>query len=530
VLPRFDQEYNHTSDIFNKKLLINEPQNLKEIVDKISKIGNLLDTNSDIKGDAFEYFLKNSISVGNDLGEYFTPRHIVKIMVELLDLKFNETIYDPCCGTGGFLIEAFKNIKNKCKQTKDNLNILTNKTVFGRELTTTARIAKMNMIIIGDGHNNIEQKDALKYPINDIYDVVLSNYAFSQKTDFGAFYGFTTADANPIFLKHIYDSLNKNGRCAVVVPEGILFDNQKEYIRIRKLLIEESNLEAVIRLHPFVFKPYTGQPTSILIFKKGEKTKKVWFFDVAEDGYKKTGSMKGRRKIALDDLIFLRQIWKDKLVTDRSFFVDAKSIRENNYMLALNNYLKRQAQEQKTVKLKTLLKDEKVIIGFTPPRDDDSYWFGGKHTWVKITDMNDDMYISDSEEKITDLGIKPDKLLPTGTLLFSFKLSIGKVSITQKPLYTNEAIAGLIIDDEIVKKYLYYVLPKIDYNSNRATKGGTLNTETVGDLEIPFDYKKAKEIVAKLDAIELERQQKITEKMKLEAKKDSIISSKVFLE
>ena len=125
-------------------------------------------------------------------------------------------------------------LKNKCKQTKENLDILENGTVFGRELTTTSRIAKMNMIMIGDGHNNIDQKDYLEYPVKNKYDVVLSNYAFSQKTDFSGLYGFTTTDANIIFLKHIYDSLNKTGRCAVVVPEGVLFETSKEHIRSTK--------------------------------------------------------------------------------------------------------------------------------------------------------------------------------------------------------------------------------------------------------------------------------------------------------
>jgi type I restriction enzyme M protein len=373
VLPRFDREYNHSSDIFNKKLLINKPDNLKEIVKRISKLGNILDTNSDIKGDAFEYFLKNSISVGNDLGEYFTPRHIVKLMVELIDLKFEETIYDPCCGTGGFLIEAFKNIKNKCKLSKKNSRTLENETVFGREISTTSRIAKMNMIIMGDGHNNIEQKDSLEFPLKQQYDVVLTNFAFSQKTDYAGFYGFDTNDANPIFLKHIYDALKNDGRCAVVVPEGILFDTKKEYIRIRKLLLEQANLIAVIRLHSFVFKPYTGQPTSILIFQKGKVTKKVWFFDVEEDGFKKTGSKKGRRKILDDDLIFLRQIWKEKLETEKSFSVPLEDIVSSDYQLSMNNYVAKK-KPKKTVRLLEFLKDNKIIMGFTPNRNDDAFW------------------------------------------------------------------------------------------------------------------------------------------------------------
>jgi type I restriction enzyme M protein len=508
VLPRFEKEYNHTSDIFNKKLLINKPENLQAIVAKISKIGNLLDTNSDIKGDAFEYFLKNSISVGNDLGEYFTPRHIVKLMVELLDLKFEETVYDPCCGTGGFLIEAFKNIRNKCKNTLKNLDILENHTVFGREISTTSRIAKMNMIIMGDGHNNIEQKDSLEYPVKGKYDVVLTNFAFSQKTDYGSYYGFDTSDANPVFVKHIYDSLKKDGRCAVVVPEGLLFDTKKEYVRIRKLLVEQANVIAVIRLHGFVFKPYTGQPTSILIFEKGSQTKKVWFFDVQEDGFKQTGSVKGRRKIQADDLILLRQSWKEKLDSEQSFFVDVKDIISNNYQLSLSNYLKKQVHG-KTVKLKNLVKNSKIIIGFTPDRNDDAYWFGGKNVWVKVGDITDEMYIVNSSEKITDLGIKSAKLLPKDTLLFSFKLTIGKVAIAKVPLYTNEAIAGLIVEDETIRKYLYYILPTLDYETNRATKGETLNTDSVGNIEIPFDEDKIPALVEKLDRIEQERQEHI---------------------
>ncbi len=526
VLPRFDREYNHTSDIFNKKLLINKPENLKSIVENITKIGNLLDTNSDIKGDAFEYFLKNSISVGNDLGEYFTPRHIVKLMVELMDLKFEETIYDPCCGTGGFLIEAFKNIKSKCKNTKSNIELLENQTVFGREISTTSRIAKMNMIIMGDGHNNIEQKDSLEFPVKEKYDVCLTNFAFSQKTDYGSFYDFDTTDANPIFLKHIFDSLNINGRCAVVVPEGVLFDTKKEYLKIRKLLTEYAEVEAVIRLHGFVFKPYTGQPTSILIFNKGKKTKKVWFFDVTEDGFKKTGSKKGRRKIIEDDLVLLRQIWREKTETDKSFFIDFETIKENNYKLSMNNYMKID-KKGKTIKLKELLKDNEIIMGFTPDRSDDAFWFGGKHTWVTISDLGDGMYVSSSKEKITDLAVKPQKLLPIDTLLFSFKLSIGKVAITQKPLFTNEAIAGLIVEDPIIRKYLYYILPKIDYETNRATKGDTLNKDTVENLEIPYHKDMIKSIVDQLDKLEDERLRFLKLKEEQEQRQIEIINSEI---
>src|SRR3989344_6129077 len=139
ILPRLVDKYNHSGDVFQKELLIKNPENLKKVVDKLSKL-KLLDTDSDIKGDAFEYFLKKAVSVGTDLGEYFTPRHIVKLIVELTDPKFQDKIYDPCCGTGGFLIEAFKHIKRKCKQTKENIEFLKEKTIYGRELTGTSKM------------------------------------------------------------------------------------------------------------------------------------------------------------------------------------------------------------------------------------------------------------------------------------------------------------------------------------------------------------------------------------------------------
>ena len=202
VLPKLVNKYNGSGDVFQKELGIKNPIILKKIVDKLSELV-LSNTDSDIKGDAFEYFLKNSISVGNDLGEYFTPRHIVKLIVELVDPQFGETIYDPCCGTGGFLIEAFRHIKSKCKLTKDNLTFLENHTIYGRELTGTSKIAKMNMILAGDGHTNIKQMDSLSEPVKEKYDVILTNYPFSQRTEYGNLYGLNTSEGNPVFLKHI---------------------------------------------------------------------------------------------------------------------------------------------------------------------------------------------------------------------------------------------------------------------------------------------------------------------------------------
>lgn len=140
---------------------------LRHIIDAIDPL--ILSTiDTDIKGDAFEYFLEKTTSTENDLGEYFTPRNIVKTIINLVDSKFKETIYDPFCGTGGFLTEAFNYIKeNNIINTDEDLEKLRFNTLYGRELTKTARIAKMNMILHGDGHSGIQQINSLENP-NDV--------------------------------------------------------------------------------------------------------------------------------------------------------------------------------------------------------------------------------------------------------------------------------------------------------------------------------------------------------------------------
>ena len=173
VLPRLVKNYNHSSEVFEARLRITNPETLGELTRRLSEL-SLLDTDSDVKGDAFEYFLKHSVSVGNDLGEYFTPRHIVRLIVDLVDPRYGETVYDPCCGTGGFLIQAFRHIAGKVQDTPEHRRVLETETIHGRELTGTARIAKMNMILAGDGHTNIFQMDALAEPVTNAYDVVLT--------------------------------------------------------------------------------------------------------------------------------------------------------------------------------------------------------------------------------------------------------------------------------------------------------------------------------------------------------------------
>ena len=295
----------YNTDIFTP-LQIRDASILKEIMDKLDPL-MLTDVDSDVKGDAFEYFLKASTSTKNDLGEYFTPRHIVKTMVRLVNPQIGETVYDPFCGTGGFLIESFRHVYNNMARTEANLKTLRESTVYGNEITNTARITKMNMILAGDGHSNIAMKDSLANPVDGTttytdengvvhhngFDIVLANMPYSQKTKHGSLYDLPSTNGDSICVQHCMKSINsaaENGRMALVVPEGFLF--RKDLAKTREYLLDHCQLQSIISLPQGVFLPYTGVKTDIIYatkvnkkIKSSEKKKNFWYFDVKSDGY-----------------------------------------------------------------------------------------------------------------------------------------------------------------------------------------------------------------------------------------------------
>ena len=512
VLPKLVDRYNHSGDVFSRRLGITDPEILQRVVKELGTL-TLLDVDSDVKGDAFEYFLKNSVSVGNDLGEYYTPRHIVKLMVELVNPQFGDKIYDPCCGTGGFLIEAFRHIKRGCRQTRANMKILENETIYGGELTGTAKLAKMNMILAGDGHANIRQLDSLEHRIKGEYDVILSNFPFSQRTQFAGLYGLDSRSANPVFLAHILDALADGGRAAVVVPDSSLYGKTTSALAVRKRLLTEFTVIAVIQLDPFVFSPYTKQPTSILVFEKRRSNGPVYFFDVINDGFSQSTR---RIPISANDLSLLRNSWTSQATTDQSFLISHNAIVENDHVLFTNAYVPRRIASE-TIKLSELVDD--LVIGSTPSRaKHDS--FTGDIPWAKIADMGSPALESTTESITQEAAdaIGEARLVPEGSLLMSFKLSIGRTSITAAPMYTNEAIVYLNLkaefDNDTTKKYLYYVLRTIDYRpyAVRATKGLTLNSTSMKDVDVPFpDPARRREIVQELDSIDRAVQEKLVE-------------------
>jgi type I restriction enzyme M protein len=271
-------------DIFNSPLSIRNASTLEEVIKMIDPI-NFTATDSDVKGDAFEYFLKSVTNGNKDLGEYFTPRHIVRTMVNLVKPLYGETIYDPFCGTGGFLLEAFKYLSVRSDTSnKEVMDFIKGKTLHGREITSTSRIAKMNMILFGDGHSNIEQMDTLQNPVKEKYNIVLANIPYSQETEYGSFYPIPSKNADAICMQHIWESLKPGGRAAVIVPESFLYEGG-DIGKTRELIARQAEELSIISLPRGVFMPYTPTKTNIIYFKKGGQFKNCFQFVIFNDGF-----------------------------------------------------------------------------------------------------------------------------------------------------------------------------------------------------------------------------------------------------
>lgn len=338
----------YKTDIFTP-LTIRDSAILKQIMNKLDPL-TLTDVDSDVKGDAFEYFLKESTATKNDLGEYFTPRHIVKTMVKLVNPQIGEKVYDPFCGTGGFLIESFRHIWNTMPRNVTTEKMLREETIYGNEITNTARITKMNMILAGDGHSNIHMKDSLANPVDGLYDVVLANMPYSQKTNHGSLYSLPSTNGDSICVQHCMKAINataENGRMAIVVPEGFLF--RKNLEKTRELILKNCNVQSIISLPNGVFLPYTPVKTDIIYATKinqklssKEKRKDYWYFDVKSDGYSLDNH---RRKLELnndlDKYQEFRKLDNDqkKEMLDIGFeLIPLSKVKSNSYILVGSRY------------------------------------------------------------------------------------------------------------------------------------------------------------------------------------------------
>ncbi len=352
------------------QLLIMKPSLLVSAVETINQLPL---QNSDTKGDLYEYLLSRLTTAGI-AGQFRTPRHIIQAMVEIVAPKPTDVVADPACGTAGFLVQVLQYLQRMytspagIHEDEDGNKIysgdllepyrkhIQTNLVHGFDFDATMlRIASMNLLSHGIDTPRIHFRDTLsnsfpeKFPreSENFFDVILANPPFKGSLDEADVHRDLTQQVKTkktelLFIVLMLKMLKPGGRCATIVPDGVLFGSSKAHVALRQKLVDENQLEAVISLPPGVFKPYAGVSTGILVFTKGGKTKDVFYFDVQADGFSLDDK---RQKIEANDLPLLIERWekkdpkKDTDRTSKAFFVGAEEIRGKGYDLSLSRYV-----------------------------------------------------------------------------------------------------------------------------------------------------------------------------------------------
>ncbi len=345
----------YSSHMKDAVFLISNPALLSNVVEQIDLLPI---ADRDTKGDLYEYMLSKLTTAGTN-GQFRTPRHIIKMMVELMSPHPRETICDPACGTAGFLVAVAEYLRN-LKDSDGNLvlNAPGNREHFNKSMfhgfdfdSTMLRIGSMNLMLHGIEDPNIEASDSLsedRAEITESFTTILANPPFKGSVEESSIAKdltkiVSTKKTELLFIALFLRLLKKGGRAAVIVPDGVLFGSSKAHKKIRQVLVEDHKLDGVISMPSGVFKPYAGVSTAILIFTKTDAggTDRVWFYDMQADGF----SLDDKRvAIEQNDIPDILQRWKEREVgkegdrKDKAFFVPKDEIKANGYDLSINRY------------------------------------------------------------------------------------------------------------------------------------------------------------------------------------------------
>jgi type I restriction enzyme M protein len=336
------------------------PLMLSKIIDGIDNID--MDENKDTKGDLYEYLLSKVATAGTN-GQFRTPRHIIDMIVRLMKPTPQDIIVDPAAGSAGFLVSSQAYLRENhadlflVQGLKEHFN---NNMFYGFDMDRTMlRIGAMNMMLHGVDNPNIEYKDSLS-EVNtdkDKFSLVLANPPFKGSLDYEQVSSdllkvTKTKKTELLFLALFLRILKTGGRCASIVPDGVLFGSTGGHKSIRKEIVENHKLEAIISMPSGVFKPYAGVSTAIMIFTKTGTggTDKVWFYDMKADGYSLDDKRNPVEDNDINDIVerfsnLDKEV--DRKRTEQSFFVPVEEIRDNGYDLSINKYKEIEYEEVK---------------------------------------------------------------------------------------------------------------------------------------------------------------------------------------
>ena len=502
----------------------------------LKEINSFTYDHSERLGDAFEYLLSVLSSQG-DAGQFRTPRHIIDFIVEIVNPAKEDTVLDPACGTAGFLISSYKHIlrqntKNRpgdLLTTDDKGQLMTN--FCGYDISPDmVRLSLVNMYLHSFANPSIYEYDTLTSEDrwDERYDVILTNPPFmTPKGGIRPHSRFTikAKRSEVLFVDYIAEHLNVHGKAGVIVPEGIIFQSQNAYKKLRKMLVDENYLYAVISLPAGIFNPYAGVKTSILLMDKTlvKKTGEILFVKVSNDGFDLGAQRMPIDKNDLPQALKIVKAWKEAIAKGRSFDIDEtdkaiahivskeKIAESGDYNLSGDRY--REVVSYANVKWPMVELGDKSLFqiesGGTPSSNKSEYW-DGDIRWITLVDLPQEnfiTYISDTKRKITELGLNNSsaKLLPNKTVLVSSRATIGRIAISQTELATNQGFKNVIIKDfsKVNEKYLACMLMRLVPQMEQMGTGGTykeISRASFSTLRIPLPPLEVQEkIVAELD-------------------------------
>ncbi|MES2780513.1 MAG: class I SAM-dependent DNA methyltransferase [Bacteroidota bacterium] len=376
---------NASFSITNSALLFEAVKAIDEIFEEIKIQQNAGQQFQDTQGDVYEYLI-NEIGSSGKNGQFRTPRHLIQFISEIIDPDWTDKICDPACGTGGFLVGAYQHILTKYTSPKEIIEDenglkrfkkyggskikkietwkkLHEKTFFGFDVDSTmVRIGLMNLMLHGIKIPKIENIDTLSKKYDQEYkdgeySVIMANPPFTGRIDKDGMskeLKINGTHSELLFLVRISKMLSPGGKAAVIIPEGVLFGGSKNQKQTREILLKDNKLEAVISLPSGAFRPYTGVKTAILVLTKVEEasqtwhTKKVWFYELKNDGYSLDDN---RKKLAENPLPIAVDAYRNRfkntpIERTNHFFIPLSEIQENDLDLSYNRYKKFVYEEQ----------------------------------------------------------------------------------------------------------------------------------------------------------------------------------------
>jgi type I restriction enzyme M protein len=315
---------------------------LADLIDEVNKVSFRSSDDVHTMAHLYESMLREVRDAAGDSGEFYTPRPIIRFMVQQVDPKLGDVVLDPACGTGGFLVESLEHLAPQV-QTAQQRRSLHNNLRGVEKKPLPFLLGMMNLVLHGIGQPNISRGNALATPITQIgkaqrVDVVLTNPPFggaeeaSVQANFPA--GKQTTETAWLFLQLVVRQLKDGGRCGIVVPHSVLFGGGIG-ARIKEQLFTECNLHTVVRLPDGVFEPYTAIPTNLLFFDKAGPTRETWFYEIRPpDGRKKYSKT---RPMRFDEFAECQRWWRKRTENERAWRVAATDVAANDYNLDLRN-------------------------------------------------------------------------------------------------------------------------------------------------------------------------------------------------